>query len=138
MIFSVLCEDVRQEVGAKFSFMGVTQALFPPVLPVRYQRICVANCWTNGEGRFRSLTRIMAPDMTTTAALGQEVTFELSDIRKSHVLIVVFRNVPFVQEGSYWIEVLLDGEIACRYPLWVKKGEVVITPPRENSSPSGD
>ena len=77
--------------------------------------------WTSGDGTFKTRNRIMAPDMTTVLVESREVAFQLSSSRRTHIVITVFPGVMFSVEGSHWVEALLDGEIVCRYPLWIRR-----------------
>lgn len=120
LLYAVLCDDVRQEITGKFIFVGVTHLLHVPNLPSRYPKLCVATCWSNGDGSFRVRNRLMGTDMTSVVAQTDPILLNLSPSRRVHVMVSMFQWLALSQEGSHWVEVLLDDDIVCRYPLWVK------------------
>jgi len=122
---SILCDDVRQERNGKFMLIGLFDGLAVPQLPARFQKICVVNRWCSGQGEFVQRTRFITPDETRVLMEGQDVAVKLPEPHFTATSIEVFMNVGFEQEGTHWIEVLLNGQMKVRYPLILKK----ITPP---------
>jgi hypothetical protein len=118
---SVLCDDVRQERNGKFMLIGIfdglVQAANQPVCP----RMCLMNRWCAGEGTFTQRTRIIAPDSKTVVAEGQPVPITLSNDQQVATTVEVFMNLTFRQEGTHWVEILLDQQLRMRYPLHVRK-----------------
>ena len=118
---SVMCDDVRQERNGKFMLIGIfdglVQAVSQPVCP----RICLMNRWCAGEGEFTQKSRIMAPDGVTVVGEGQPVPIKLSNDQQVATTVEVFINLAFRQEGTHWVEILLDQQLRMRYPLHVRK-----------------
>ncbi|MDD4870346.1 MAG: hypothetical protein PHR77_07280 [Kiritimatiellae bacterium] len=117
---SLLCDDVRQERNGKFMLIGLFDALAVPGLPLVFQRLCVVNRWCCGEGEFKQRSRILLPDGNTVLTEGKDVAVNLPDSEATATSIEFFINVKFDKEGTYWVEILLDGDIKLRYPLKTK------------------
>jgi hypothetical protein len=114
---SLLCDDVRQERNGKFILIGLFDSIGVPGFPAVFQRICVINRWCCGVGTFQQKSRILGSDGNTTIIEGKEVGVTLPDAEANATSIEFFLNVRFEGEGTYWIEVLLDGDLKLRYPL---------------------
>jgi hypothetical protein len=123
---SLLCDDVRQERNGKFILIGLFDAIAVPGFPVVFQRVCVVNRWCCGEGEFRQRSRILRPDGVTPVIESQEVLLRLPDSEATATSIEFFLNVRFEAEGTYWVEILLNGDLKLRYPL---KARRVALPP---------
>lgn len=117
---SLLCDDVRQERNGKFMLIGLFDALGVPAYPAVFQRLCVVNRWCCGEGDFKQRSRILAPGGATVVE-GKDVGVRLPDSEATATSVEFFLNVRFETEGTYWIEILLDGDMKLRYPLKAKK-----------------
>lgn len=118
---SLLCDDVRQERNGKFILIGLFDALGVPGFPLVFQRLCVVNRWCCGEGNFKQRSRIFEPESNKLLVEGQDVSVSLPDSEATATSIEFFMNVKFEKEGTYWVEILLDGDIKLRYPLKTKK-----------------
>jgi hypothetical protein len=82
-----------------------------------FQRLCVVNRWCCGTGKFRQHSRILKPDGNTVMIEGQDVEIRLPDSEATATSVEIFLNVKFETAGTYWIEILLDGDLKLRYPL---------------------
>jgi hypothetical protein len=114
---SLLCDDVRQERNGKFILIGLFDAIGVPAFPVIFQRLCLVNRWCCGEGEFQQQSRILKPDGTTPVVEGKPVRVVLPGSEATATSVEFFLNVKFEAEGTYWVEVLLDGDLKLRYPL---------------------
>ncbi|MBM4148387.1 MAG: hypothetical protein FJ224_05030 [Lentisphaerae bacterium] len=114
---SLLCDDVRQERNGKFMLIGIFDAVGVPAFPAVFQRICVVNRWCCGTGEFRQRSRIMSPDGTTVVAEGKDIPCLLQDGEANATCVEFFLNVQMKTPGTYWVEILLDGDLKLRYPL---------------------
>lgn len=114
---SLICDDVRQERNGKFMLIGLFDLIGVPVYPAFFQRLCVVNRWCCGIGIFRQKSRILASDGKQVVVEGQEIEIKLPDTEATATSVEVFMNVKFEKEGTYWIEILLDGDLKIRYPL---------------------
>ncbi|MCE9614723.1 MAG: hypothetical protein K8T26_10635 [Lentisphaerae bacterium] len=114
---SLLCDDVRQERNGKFILIGLFDMIAVPTYPAVFQRICVVNRWCCGEGTFRQRSRLIKSDGDTLLIEGREVPVTLPDAEATATSVEFFLNVRFEAPGTYWVEILLDGDIKVRYPL---------------------
>jgi hypothetical protein len=116
---AILCDDVRQERNGKFILIGLFDAIIVPALPVRYPRLFLVTRWCSGQGEFTQRSRILRPDETTVQVEGQRIPVRLPNPEATATNVEVFLNVEFLQAGTHWVEVLLDGDLKIRYPLRV-------------------
>jgi hypothetical protein len=123
---SLLCDDVRQERNGKFILIGLFDVLNVPAFPAAFHRLCIVNRWCCGEGEFVQKSRILKPDGSTPLIEGKQVRVKLPDSEATATSVEFFVNVRFETGGTYWIEILLDGDLKLRYPLKARR----ITPPR--------
>ncbi|MEI7851996.1 MAG: hypothetical protein WCH86_09200 [Kiritimatiellales bacterium] len=120
---SLICDDVRQERNGKFMLIGLFDAIHAERLPVAFAKMCLVTRWCSGEGTFTQRSRIMHPDQKTVLAEGKEVQVQLPSPEAAATSIELFMNINFPTEGTYWVELLLDGDLKIRYPLRVNRIE---------------
>jgi hypothetical protein len=116
LVHTIICDDVRQELGGKFSLMGLFETISAQTYPVIHPRFAVVNEWTGGRGEFRCRIRLLAPDRTTVLS-ESESTFTLVSETQRHRDISIRFNTTFPAPGTYWIEMLIDGEQIALIPL---------------------
>ena len=56
----------------------------------------------------------------TPAIVGKEVEIKLAEDRHTATSVEIFVNPKFETEGTYWVEILLDGQLRMRYPLAIR------------------
>ncbi|MEJ2744107.1 MAG: hypothetical protein P8123_00210 [bacterium] len=125
LIYSVLCDDVRQEINGKFMFIGVFQNLWAKNFPAVHYRICIANSWYNGVGEFNARSAIIAPDKKTRIIESVPVKIKLNEENRGSIVVNFFQNVRLAEPGVYWVEVSLDDMLVARYPFRVAKAKPV-------------
>lgn len=116
LAFTIVCDDIRQEIGGKISLMGLFESIFATQFPVLHPRLAIMTEWTDGLGEFETRFRLLSPDRKqplreTTAKL----KFTGSNVR--HRDISLHLNVEFRTPGTYWIEHYLDSELVSSQPL---------------------
>jgi len=116
---SVLCEDVRQERSGKFILIGLFDGIALPAYPAVFARMCIVNRWCCGTGLFQERTRIVGGDGVTVIAESKDVPVKLEAQEAFVTNVQFFLNTRLEREGTYWVEILLDGDIRLRYPLRV-------------------
>ena len=116
---SILCDDVRQERNGKFILIGLFDAIGLPTFPIIYPRLFMVTRWCGGEGVFKQRTRILKPDQTNVLIEGKDIPVHLPSPEATATNVEAFVNVKFDEPGTYWIEILLDGDLKIRYPLRV-------------------
>lgn len=129
---SVLCDDIRQERNNKFILIGLFDAIVAPRLPVRYPRLFMLTRWCSGQGEFVQVTRILKPDQGQSVAEGKQIPVRLANPESIATNVEVFLNVSFEEAGTYWVEILLDGDLKVRYPL-----RVTAVPTKAAAPPGG-
>ena len=118
---SLLCDDVRQERNGKFMLIGLFDAVAVPAFPAVFQRICVVNRWCCGEGEFTQRSRFLQADSRAVLVEGKDVKVRLPDSEATATSVEFFLNVRFQEEGTYWVEILIENDLKLRYPLKARK-----------------
>ena len=114
---SLICDDVRQERNGKFMLIGLFDAIHTERFPTTFARLCLVTRWCSGQGTFTQHSRIMHPDQHTVLAEGKDVQVKLPSAEAAATSVEVFMNVVFPKPGTYWVEILLEGDLKIRYPL---------------------
>ena len=116
--FTLLCDDVRQEMGGKISLMGIFENVYAGSFPAVHPRLATVNEWADGLGEFEATLRILSPDRKTV--LRETVTkLKLVNARFKHRDISIHLNLEFKEPGTYWIENYLDGILVNSVPISV-------------------
>ena len=115
--YTILCEDVRLEIGQKFSLIGVFYAIQVPQLPINMLKLIILNHWS-GEGQYLSEVRILTPDRTQPVAVSQPSSFEVpADGYADN--ITLFANVTFPVAGNYVVQTLINSTLFAEQTLTV-------------------
>ena len=114
--FTLVCDDVRQEVGGKISLMGLFENIHASHFRAIHPKLVVLNEWAEGRGEFDALLRIISPDKKTIIRQAQ-TRLRLADVRYKQRDISVHMNIEFREPGTYWIENYVDGVMVASMPL---------------------
>jgi hypothetical protein len=117
LVYSLLCDDVRVEMGNKISLMGVFQNIMVERLPVSLIRFAVINHW-RGEGNYETEVRILSPDRANLVVTSQPTPISLAPGGFTDN-VSFFINVVFPQAGTYWVQTLCDAKVLDEFPLIV-------------------
>jgi hypothetical protein len=109
LAYTLLCDDVRLEMGNKLSYMGVFQSIMVQQLPVSLIKFAVVNHWV-GEGAYLSEVRILTPDRSQPVVVSQPTQFELGGGGFADN-ISFFVNVAFPVAGEYWVQTLVNSSL---------------------------
>jgi len=120
LVHTILCDDVRQEMGGKFSLMGLFESISAENFPAIHPRFAILNEWAGGRGEFFTRIRLLAPDRKTVLA-ESEAKFTLYNENQRHRDISVRFNTTFPAPGTYWLEMLLDTEQVALIPLPIQQ-----------------
>lgn len=120
LIHTIICDDVRQEIGGKFSLMGIFESISAPSFPVIHPRFAVWNEWSGGRGEFTAQIRLLSPDRKTVLSESAS-RFTLYHENQRHRDITLRFNTTFSAPGTYWIEMLIDGKEVASVPLPVQQ-----------------
>lgn len=118
--YTLLCDDVRQELGGKFSLMGLFESISAHTFPAYHARFAVVNEWRGGRGDYTAMVRLLAPDRKTILSESAS-RFTLFNESQRHRDIAVRFNTTFPSPGTYWIEMVLDDVQAALVPLPVQQ-----------------
>ena len=116
LIYSILCDDVRIEMGNKLSMMGIFENVFLPAFPAVIIRFAVVNHWM-GDGEFQTQVRIAGPD-------GRDVAVSAASMLRIEPQgyadnVTFFANVSLDRAGTYSIQTSIDGKVVAERPLYV-------------------
>ena len=117
LIYTLLCDDVRLEMGNKISMMGVFQNIMVEKLPISLIKFAVVNHW-RGAGVHQTEVRIVSPDKNNTIVTSQPTHIELAEGGFSDN-VSFFVNVVFQTAGTYWIQTLANTVLLEELPLIV-------------------
>lgn len=117
LAYTLLCDDVRLEMGNKISMMGVFQNIMVEQLPVSLIKFAVVNHWS-GEGAHSTEVRILAPNRTEVLVTSQPTEIDLGKGGFTDN-VSFFVNVVFPTAGSYYVQTLADKEVVDEFALTV-------------------
>jgi hypothetical protein len=117
LVYTLLCDDVRIEMGNKISLMGIFQNIMVEKLPVSLIKFAVINHW-EGTGSHETEVRILSPDRNGVVVTSQPTHIELSTGGFTDN-VSFFVNVVFPDAGTYWVQTLADTSIIDEFPLIV-------------------
>lgn len=117
LVYTLLCDDVRVEMGNKISLMGIFQNIMVERLPVSLIKFAVINHW-RGEGQHQTEVRILSPDKSNLVVTSQPTAIELAAGGFTDN-VSFFVNVVFPTAGTYWVQTIADTELLEEFPLIV-------------------
>ena len=115
LVYTLLCDDVRLEMGNKISMMGIFQNIMVEQLPVSLIKFAVVNHW-QGAGVHQTEVRIVAPDKNNMVVSSQPTAIELAPGGFTDN-VSFFVNVVFLTPGTYWVQTLADAVLLEEFPL---------------------
>ena len=115
--YTIICEDVRLEVGQKLSLIGVFYAIQVPQLPINVLKLVILNHWS-GDGQYLSEVRILTPDRTQPIAVSQPSAFEIPPGGYADN-VTMFANVTFPVAGHYVVQTLINSTLFAEQALTV-------------------
>lgn len=117
LIYTLLCDDVRIEMGNKISLMGIFQNIMVETLPISLIKFAVLSHW-RGEGSHQTEIRILSPDRITVVVTSQPTPIELATGGFTDN-VSFFVNVVFPTAGTYWVQTLANTVLLEEFPLIV-------------------
>lgn len=123
LLYTLLCDDVRIEMGNKISLMGVFQNIMVEKLPISLIKFAVINHF-QGEGSHDTEVRILSPDKQDLVVTSQPTALNLSAGGYTDN-VSFFVNVVFPQPGTYWVQTLADSRVLEERPLIVTDSEAM-------------
>ncbi|MEZ5344165.1 MAG: hypothetical protein R2681_01300 [Pyrinomonadaceae bacterium] len=123
LVYTLLCDDVRLEMGNKVSLMGVFQNIMVEKLPVSLIKFAVVNHW-RGEGNYQTEVRILSPDKANLVVTSQTTQVNLAPGGFTDN-VSFFVNVVFPAAGTYWVQTLAETEVLEEFPLIVTDADAI-------------
>lgn len=117
LVYTLLCDDVRVEMGNKISLMGIFQNIMVETLPVSLIKFAVVNHW-EGNGRHQTEVRILSPDRANIVVTSQPTDVELAAGGFTDN-VSFFVNVVFPDAGTYWVQTVANTKLIDEFPLIV-------------------
>jgi hypothetical protein len=117
LVYTLLCDDVRIEMGNKISLMGIFQNIMVEKLPVSIIKFAVINHFM-GNGHHQTEVRILSPDRENLVVTSQPTEVELAPGGFTDN-VSFFVNVVFPTAGTYWVQTLADTMVVDEFPLIV-------------------
>lgn len=115
LIHTILCDDVRLEVGNKLSLMGVFQNIMVERVPVSLIKLAVVQHW-RGSGTYLAEVRLLSPDKTQIMMASQPTQIVLTEGGFADN-VSFFVNAIFPEAGAYWVQTLLNSNLYDEFAL---------------------
>ena len=116
LLYSILCDDVRIEMGNKLSLMGLFENIFFQGFPSALLKFAIVNHWV-GNGNFETHVKILAPDRKEiVVSAPSKFSIEVAGYADN---VTFFTNVNFDRPGAHIVQIYLDGNIAAERPLYI-------------------
>ncbi len=116
LVHSIICDDVRIEMGNKLSLMGLFENIFFQGFPSVLLKFAIVNHWV-GNGQFETHVKILAPDRKeVVVSIPSKFSIETNGYADN---VTFFTNVSFERAGAHIIQIYIDGNIAAERTLYV-------------------
>ena len=116
LIYSIICDVVRLEMGNKLSLMGIFENIFFQGFPSALLKFAIVNHWV-GNGQFETHVKILAPDRKeVVVSAPSKFAIENNGYADN---VTFFTNVSFDKAGAHIVQIYIDGNIAAERPLYV-------------------
>ena len=116
LVYSIICDDVRIEMGNKLSMMGLFENIFFQSFPSALLKFAIVNHWV-GNGQFETHVKILAPDRKeVVVSVPSKFSIETNGYADN---VTFFTNVSFERTGAHIVQIYIDGNIAAERTLYV-------------------
>ena len=88
-----------------------------PQLPISMIKLAVLTYW-HGQGSGTSEVRVLSPDRSRIIASSNPGLIDLTAGGATHN-VVLFVNVALPEQGTYWVQTVLDSEVVAEVPFVV-------------------
>jgi hypothetical protein len=107
LVYCIVCDDVRLEMGNKLSLMGLFENVFLPGFPSVLLKFAIVNHW-EGVGQYETQVKIVNPDRREVVA-SVPSTFIIENQGYADN-VTFFTNVSFDRPGAYSVLILINGK----------------------------
>jgi len=116
LVYTIVCDDVRVEMGNKLSLMGVFENVFFAGLPSVLLKFAVVNHW-HGVGEYQTQVRLLYPDRREFV-VSQPSKFNIENVGYADN-VTFFTNVAFDRAGVYTLQSFIDGKAVAESSLYI-------------------
>jgi hypothetical protein len=116
LVYCIVCDDVRLEMGNKLSLMGVFENVFLPGFPSVLLKFAIVNHW-EGVGQYETQVKIVNPDRREVVA-SVPSTFMIENQGYADN-VTFFTNVSFDRPGAYSVLILINGKQVAEKRLFI-------------------
>ena len=113
--YTILCDDVRLEMGNKLSLMGIFQNIMVERVPVTLIKFAVVQHWT-GAGNYMAEVRILSPDKMNVVVSSQPTQIALQEGGFADN-VSFFVNPSLPEVGTYTVQTLVNSNLFNEFPL---------------------
>ncbi len=117
LVYTILCDDVRLEVGNKLSLMGIFQNIMVERAPVSLIKLAVVQHW-RGVGSYLAEVRVLSTDKTQLLMASQPAQINLVEGGFADN-ISFFVNAVFPNAGVYWVQTLVNSTLYNEFALTI-------------------
>lgn len=117
LAYTILCDDVRLEMGNKLSLMGIFQNIMVERVPVTLIKFAVVQHWT-GAGNYMAEVRILSPDKMNVVVSSQPTQIVLQEGGFADN-VSFFVNPSFAEAGAYTVQTLINSNLFNEFTLVV-------------------
>jgi len=116
LVYSIICDDVRIEMGNKLSLMGLFENIFFQGFPSALLKFAIVNHWV-GNGNFETHVKLLGPDRKeVVVSAPSKFSIEVNGYADN---VTFFTNVNFDRPGPHIVQIYIDGTIAAERQLYV-------------------
>ena len=116
LVYTIVCDDVRIEMGNKLSLMGLFENIFIPSFPSVLLKFAILNHWI-GVGQFETHVKVLAPDRKEVVVSNpSKFSIENNGYADN---VTFFTNVSFERPGAYIIQTYIDSNLVAERPLYI-------------------
>lgn len=123
-VYTILCEDVRVEMGPKLSLMGVIPNIITvQEFPITLFKFATVSRW-RGQGEYLSEVRVVSPDRQQHLMVSQPTRFEIAPEGFAENINFFF-HLTFPAPGQYWVQTLIDATLRDEQSLIITEAQAV-------------
>jgi hypothetical protein len=110
-VYSIVCDDIREEIGNKLSFMGVYGSdIFVPAFPFTFPLLCTAINYKNAKSGDTFSIKFKRPNGDI---IGKEISGIVPGKDKNNItfsMLAKFAPLKIEKEGVHKIEILFNND----------------------------
>ncbi len=110
LMYSILCDNATVDTNGKAVIFGTFNTIFSQTFPCTHPAMYLVTGWTHLEGEHTQKIVILKPNKEKMGEIDNMKFKALNPSTITH-LQAFFGNLPFETEGTYSVEVYLDGDL---------------------------